>query len=102
MCYKQLLSSNFNITTSSGSLLDEPLPLERSCTPLSLCAPTSDPDRPCQLQVDLSSVRGYISSQLELTSTSRTTELYQGEDDYVGTSRGSEAGNCSTDGYVPT
>lgn len=86
---------------SSGSLLDEPLSTERTATPLYICAPTSDPSQPCQLHVDLSSLRGYTSSQLELTSTSRTTELYLDEDDYVGTARGSVAGNCDSDGYAP-
>ena len=90
------------MTFSSGNLLDEPLPNEQQATPISLCAPTSDPHRPCQLHIDLSHLRGYISSHIELTSTSRTTELYRDEDDYVGTVRGSVAGNCdSNEGYAP-
>ena len=91
-----------SLLDSSGSLLDEPLSTERSATPLYICAPTSDPSQACQLRVDLSSLRGYTSSQLELTSTSRTTELYLDEDDYVGTARGGMAGNCDSDGYAPT
>lgn len=100
-CVKSVSRSSFQ-PNSSGSLLDEPLSLERSSTPLSLCAPTSDPDQPCRLQVDFSSLRGYTSSQVGLTSTSRTTELYQDGDEYVGTVRGSEAGNCNSNGYAPT
>ena len=100
-CYGSFLSIIITVFISSGSLLDEPLSKEQNTTPLSLCAPTSDPSQSCQLHVDLSNLCGYSSSQLELTSTSRTTELYLDEDDYVGTVRGSVAGKFDTDGYAP-
>ena len=89
--------------TSSGSLLDEPLSGGRCPTPISITAPTSDPDQPCRLHIDLSDLRGYIASQIELTTSSRTTELYCNDDDeYVGTVRGTVAGTCdSNKGYAP-
>lgn len=89
--------------TSSGSLLDEPLPAGRRATPISLTALSSNPDQSCRLQIDLSDLTGYIATQIELTTSSRTTELYCDEDDeYIGTVRGTVAGSCdSNDGYAP-
>lgn len=87
-----LNSKALTFHTSSGILLDEPLASELAATPLLLQAPI--PDQPCQLHIDLHGFRGYSVAQLELTSTSRTTELYQCGDEYVGTARGSVAGCC--------
>ena len=85
---------------SSGSLLEEAHPDGQSATPISLTAPTSDPNQPCRLHIDISDLRGYTLSQIELTTTSRTTELYRhadGDDDeYVGTIRGNVVGTCDS------
>ncbi|CAI8014017.1 hypothetical protein GBAR_LOCUS8807 [Geodia barretti] len=91
------ISTVLYLVSSSGSLLDEPLSGGRCPTPISITAPTSDPDQPCRLHIDLSDLRGYIASQIELTTSSRTTELYCDDDDeYVGTVRGTVAGTCDS------
>ena len=68
---------------SSGILLDEPFSSEQEkCLLLVQLVP----ETPCYLHVDIS---GYCLSSLALTSSSRTVEVYRGEDEYVGTTRGS-------------
>lgn len=76
----------------SGILLDEPLAVEKSAIPLILTAPAQD--KPCYLHLDLQLLRGYTLSQLELTSSSRTTELYCSGDEYLGTAKGAVVGHC--------
>ncbi len=74
--------------STTGVHLDEPLSSERSSTtPLTLDRP--DSDEPCYLNVDLTGLRGYLPSALELLSESRTIEVYDRQrDEYLDTVRG--------------
>ena len=70
--------------TSSGILLDEPLSSQKERT-LLLLQPA--PGEPCYLHINIQRMGGYCPTAVEITSGSRTVEVYS-DDEYLGTTRG--------------
>ena len=69
---------------SSGILLDEPLSSQKDRS-LLLLQPA--PGEPCYLHIDGQRLGGYCPTAVEMTSGSRTVEVYN-EDEYIGTAKG--------------
>ena len=82
-CPPQSLLMHTN-NTSSGILLDEPLSSQKECT-LLLLQPA--PGEPCYLHINIQRMGGYCPTAVEITSGSRTVEVYC-DDEYLGTTRG--------------
>lgn len=83
-------NSQVNVTpllySASEELLGEPVPAESTPSPLTLDCRN---DEPCYLHIDVTGLRKYRPSLLELVSGSRTVEVYDRQrDEYLSTVRG--------------